>query len=96
VTRQRAVAGAALVVAVSAVLAWSLARQQNALALTLIRGVADGSAVIAFGLAVVPMLDIERYRGDPIRRGTAPLTIAGAVWLVAELLPLGAALAATG
>ncbi len=92
-TRQRAVAGAAAVVAVSAVLAWSLARQQNSPALTLVRTVADGSAVIAFGLAAVPMLDIDRYRGELIRRATGPLTIAGAVWLVAELLRLGAAAA---
>jgi putative copper resistance protein D len=93
VTRQRAVAGAALVVAVSTVLAWSLARQQNPAALTLVRMVADGSAVIALGLAVVPMLDIDRYRGELIRRATRPLTIAAAVWLVAELLRLGAAAA---
>lgn len=92
-TRRRAVTGAAVVVAVSAVLAWSLARQQNSPALTLVRTVADGSAVIAFGLAAVPMLDIDRYRGELIRRATGPLTIAGAVWLVAELLRLGAAAA---
>jgi copper resistance protein D len=93
VTRQRAVAGAALVVAVSAVLAWSLARQQNSPALTLVRTVADGSAVIAFGLAAVPMLDIDRYRGELIRRATGPLTIAGAAWLVAELLRIAVAAA---
>ena len=86
-------AGAAAVVAVSAALAWSLAGQQNSPALTLVRTVADGSAVIAFGLAAVPMLDIDRYRGELIRRATGPLTIAGAVWLVAELLRLGAAAA---
>ena len=92
-TRQRAVTGAAVVVAVSLVLAWSLARQQNSPALTLVRTIADGAAVIAFGLAAVPMLDIDRYRGELIRRATGPLTIAGAVWLVSELLRLGAAAA---
>ena len=56
---------------------------------TLVRAVADGSAVVAFGLAAVPMLDIDRYRGELIRRATGPLTIAGAIWLVAELLRLG-------
>ena len=56
---------------------------------TLTRAAADLSAVVAFGLAVVPMLDIERYRGELIRRATGPLTITGAVWLVAELLRLG-------
>jgi putative copper resistance protein D len=93
VTRQRAVAGGALVVAVAAVVAWALARQQNSLAVTLVRAVADGSAVVAFGLAAVPMLDLDRYRGELIRRATGPLTIASAIWLVAELLRLGVAAA---
>ena len=88
-TPQRAVAGGALVVAVSAVMAWALAWHQNSLAATLVRVAADGSAVVAFGLAAVPMLDIDRYRGELVRRATGPLTIASAVWLVAELLRLG-------
>jgi putative copper resistance protein D len=70
------------------VLAWALARQQNSLAATSVRAVADGTAVVTFGLAAVPMLDIERYRDELIRRATAPLTIASAVWLVTELLRL--------
>jgi putative copper resistance protein D len=93
VTRKRALAGGALVVAVAAVVAWALARQQNSLAVTLVRAVADVSAVVAFGLAAVPMLDIDRYRGELIRRATGPLTIASAIWLVAELLRLGVAAA---
>jgi copper resistance protein D len=93
VTRQRAVAGGALVVAVSAVVAWVLARPQNSLGTTLVRAVADGSAVVAFGLAAVPMLDIDRYCGELIRRATGPLTIASASWLIAELLRLGVAAA---
>ena len=92
-TRRRAVAGGALVVVVASLAAWSLARQQNSLAATLVRAVADGSAVVALGLAAVPMLDIDRYRGELIRRATAPLTIAAAVWLLAELLRLGVAAA---
>ena len=56
--------------------------------MTLVRAVADGAAVVRLGLAVVPMLDVDRYRGELIRRATVPLTIAGAVWLVAELLRL--------
>jgi copper resistance protein D len=56
---------------------------------TLVRAAADFAAVVAFGLAVVPMLDIDRYRDELIRRATGPLTIAGAAWLVAELLRLG-------
>ena len=93
VTRQRAVAGGALVVVVASVVAWSLAQQQNSLAATLVRAVADGSAVVAFGLAAVPMLDIDRYRGEVLRRATAPLTIAAAVWLLAELLRITVAAA---
>ena len=56
---------------------------------TLVRAAADFAAIVAFGLAVVPMLDIDRYRDELIRRATGPLTIAGAAWLVAELLRLG-------
>jgi copper resistance protein D len=82
-----------LVVVVASLAAWSLARQQNSLAATLVRALADGSAVVALGLAAVPMLDIDRYRGELIRRATAPLTIAAAAWLVAELLRLGVAAA---
>ena len=33
----------------------------------------------------MPMLDDERYRSELIGRATAPLSVAGAVWLVAEL-----------
>jgi putative copper resistance protein D len=78
-----------VVVVVSALAAWVLAREQNSLVATLVRAAADGSAVVALGLAAVPMLDVDRYRGELIRRATGPLTIAGAVWLVAELLRLG-------
>lgn len=56
---------------------------------TLVRAAADGSAVVALGLAVVPMLDIDRYRGELTRRATGPLTLASAAWLLAELLRLG-------
>ncbi len=78
---------------VASLAAWSLARQQNSLATTLVRALADGSAVVTLGLAAVPMLDIDRYRGELIRRATAPLTIAAAAWLLAELLRLGVAAA---
>src|SRR5262245_22018330 len=69
-------------------MAWGPGREPDSPAATLVRVVADGAAVVAFGLAAVPMLDIDRYRGELIRRATAPLTIAGAVWLIAELLRL--------
>ncbi|WP_232004689.1 copper resistance D family protein [Mycobacterium sp. ACS1612] len=53
-----------------------------------VRAAADLSAVVAFGLAVVPMLDVARYRDELIRRATGPLTIVAAVWFVADLLRL--------
>jgi copper resistance protein D len=93
VIRRRAVAGAAVVVVVASLAACSLARQQNSLTTTVVRALADGSAVVTLGLAAVPMLDIDRYRGELIRRATAPLTIAAAAWLLAELLRLGVAAA---
>jgi copper resistance protein D len=61
----------------------------------LVRAVADGAAVVALGLAAVPMLDVPRYRDELIRRATTPLTISAAIWLLAELLRLGVAAAQT-
>ncbi|MGX9789031.1 CopD family protein [Mycobacterium sp. MMS18-G62] len=84
-TSRRAVAGGVLVIVAASVAAWALASQHNELAATLVRAVADCAAVITLGLAVVPMLEIDRYRAELIRRATVPLTIAGAVWLLAEL-----------
>src|SRR5882757_636193 len=93
VTRRRAVVCGTVVVVVASLAAWSLAGQQNSLATTMARALADGSAIVTLGLAAVPMLDINRYRGELIRRATAPLTIAAAAWLLAELLRLGVAAA---
>jgi copper resistance protein D len=89
VTQQRAVAGGAVVVVVAAaLLAWGLVGGQSSLPATLVRAAADGSAVITLGVAAVPMLDTGRHRSELIRRTTGPLLIAGATWLVAELLRL--------
>jgi copper resistance protein D len=87
------VAGAALIVVAASVAAWSLAYPQNSLTATLVRAVADCAAVATLGLAAVPMLDVDRYRGELIGRATAPLTAAGAVWLLAELMRLTVAAA---
>lgn len=84
-TRRTALAGGTLVVLAASVAAWALAYPQSSLPVTLVRAVADCAAVVCLGLAVVPMLDDERYRGELIGRATMPLTIAGALWLVAEL-----------
>nr|WP_051469097.1 CopD family protein [Mycolicibacterium tusciae] len=74
-----------LVLAAASVVAWGLAYPQGSLPMTLVRAVADCAAVVCLGLAAVPMLDDERYRSELIGRATAPLSIAGALWLVAEL-----------
>jgi len=87
------VAGAALIVVAASVAAWSLAYPQNSLTATLVRAVADCAAVATLGLAAVPMLEVDRYRGELIDRATAPLTAAGAVWLLAELMRLTVAAA---
>lgn len=87
-TRGRAVAGGALVTAAACVMAWALAYPASSLGPALVRAVADAAAVVTVGLAVVPALDGPRYREELIRRATAPLVAASAVWLVAELVRL--------
>lgn len=84
-TRRAVVAVGTLVVAAGAVAAWALAYPQSSLPVTLIRAVADCAAVVCLGLAVVPMLDDARHRGELISRAGVPLSAVGAVWLVAEL-----------
>lgn len=99
VTHRRAVAGAVLVTASTCVLAWALAFPASSLAAALARAVADGAAAVTVGLAAVPALDAGRYRDELIRRATAPLVNASAVWLIAELVRLvlaGAEAAGTG
>ncbi len=87
-THGRAVAGALLVTAAACVLAWALAFPGASLSAALVRSLADGAAVVTVGLAVVPALDGPRYRDELLRRGTAPLLAASAVWLAAELVRL--------
>ena len=94
-TRLRVVACGALVAAAASVTAWSLAYPQGSLTVTLVRAVADCSAVVTLGLAVVPLLDDDRHRGELNQRAAAPLAAAGAVWLVAELTRLIVAVAQT-
>lgn len=87
-TRGRALACGVLVVAAVSLAAWSFAYPQNSLAGTLTRALTDCAAVITLGLAALPMLDIDRYRGELTRRATAPLAVAAAIWLGAELTRL--------
>jgi putative copper resistance protein D len=74
----------------------ALAYPQAAPAATVTRAFADCAAAATLGLAVVPMLDAGRYRGELTRRASGPLAVAAGVWLVAELcrLVVGAADAA--
>lgn len=88
VTQRRAVAGAALVTASACATAWALAYPSASLGLALTRAIADLAAVVTLGLAVVPALDGGRHRDELVRRATAPLVTASAVWVVAELVRL--------
>lgn len=87
-TRTRRACLGALVVALSVLLAWTLARPDQALTPTLTRVLADGAAVLVLGLAVVPWLDTARYRTELARRSTTAMAIAAWVWLAAELIRL--------
>jgi copper resistance protein D len=96
VTRRLAVVGGVVIVLGASAAAWALAYPQAAPAATVVRAFADCAAVVTLGLAVVPMLDDGRYRGELIRRAVAPLAVAAGFWLFAELtrLVVGAAEAA--
>jgi copper resistance protein D len=89
-------AAGAAVVAATTTLAWALAQPALSPAMTAVRAIADGAAVLTLGLAVLPRLDEPRYRDELARRGTVPMMAAAGVWLVAELvrLTLSAAAAA--
>ena len=87
--RNRLLFGAAAVGAAAAlagVLAWVLARPEPPPVAAAVRAVADISAVLTLGLAVVPRLDGLRYRAELARRAGRPLAVAAGVWLVAELI----------
>jgi putative copper resistance protein D len=86
VTRLRIVVAGVAVVVAAAVAAWALALPQNSLSATLIRAIADCSAVVTLGLAVVPMFDTDRYRREVAERASGPLILASAVWVVAEVV----------
>ncbi len=87
-TRRRAVTGAVLVAASACVLAWALAYPAASLTPALARAVADGAAVATLGLAAVPALDSGRHREELLRRASAPLMTASAIWLISEVVRL--------
>lgn len=84
----RAVAGGAVVVAGAALLAWVIAGPQLSLSDAAVRAVADCAAAVTLGLAVAPFLDAGRHRAELVRAAAGPLTLAAAVWLLAESLRL--------
>ncbi len=87
-TRARTVAVGVLLAAAAAALAWALAYPQGSLGVIAVRVLADGAGVVTLGLAVVPMLDGARHRGELLVRTSRPLAVASAVWLLAELARL--------
>jgi putative copper resistance protein D len=86
--RVRLWAGATASLALATVLAWALAHPELSPAMTAVRAIADGAAVLSLGLAVVPWLDGPRYRHELACRAGGPLVAAGGVWLAAELVRL--------
>ena len=94
--RVRATALAALCIVSAVALAWALGYPQNAWSASLVRAVADISAVVTLGLLVVPWFDDLRHRDQLADRAVRPLILVSAGWAVAEMvrLFLGAAEAA--
>lgn len=81
---RRAAVGGALIVVATSVAAWALAQPLNSLSVTTVRALADCAAVVTLGLAVVPMLDRGRYRGELTKVAAVPLALSAAFWLLAE------------
>ncbi|MGU3655051.1 copper resistance protein CopD, partial [Mycolicibacterium sp. A43C] len=82
-------AGQGLLVATAGVvLAWALARPQLSLPIASTRMLADGAAVVVLGLAVLPYLDVARYRTELATRRSPALATAAWLWLAAELVRL--------
>lgn len=86
--RLQAVAAGALLVAAAAAAAWALAYPQVDAAAALTRAVADCAAVVTLGLAVVPLLDIDRRRSELAGVAAVPLTVSACCWLLAEVVRL--------
>ncbi|TQK29494.1 putative copper resistance protein D [Arthrobacter sp. SLBN-53] len=84
-----------LVATAGVVLAWALARPQLSVPIASTRMLADGAAVVVLGLAVLPYLDVARYRTELATRRSPALATAAWLWLAAELVRLITAAAAT-
>ncbi|MGV0837655.1 CopD family protein [Mycolicibacterium thermoresistibile] len=86
--RLQAVAAGTLLVVAASGAAWALAYPQVAPAAAVTRAIADCAAVVTLGLAVVPLLDTDRRRGELARAATAPLAVSAGCWLLAEAIRL--------
>ncbi|OBF95897.1 copper resistance protein CopD [Mycobacterium sp. 852002-51152_SCH6134967] len=95
VTRRRTVVVGVVLATAATGLTWALAYPQGSLGVTAVRVVADCAGVVTLGLAVVPVLDGERHRGELLVRSTRPLAVASVLWLLAELTRLIVAAAQT-
>jgi putative copper resistance protein D len=80
-----AVAGGLATIAVTSVLAFTLAFQQAAPAAAALRALADRAAVASLGPTIVPALDVGRRRAELAAGARGPLIGFSAGWLVAEL-----------
>lgn len=89
----RAASLTALLLAAAAA-GWALAFPANSLAAVLVRGLADAAAVVTLGLTLVAFLDGSRHRADLASSARRPLSVAAAIWLIAEVLRVAVAAAA--
>ncbi|KUI16031.1 copper resistance protein CopD [Mycobacterium sp. GA-1285] len=94
-TRRRAVVAWVGLAAAAVGLTWALAYPQGSPGSTAVRFLADGAGVVTLGLAVVPILDGERHRGELLARSTRPLAATSMLWLLAELTRMIVAAAQT-
>lgn len=93
-TTWRHIVGAFAVLVAASVTGWALAFPQSSPAATSVRALADGAAVLTFGLALVSKLDDPHFRADAADAARKPLAMAAGVWAVAELVRVVVAAAA--
>ncbi|EHI14193.1 CopD family protein [Mycolicibacterium thermoresistibile] len=87
-SRLRAAAVGVLLVAAATAAAWAVAFPQVVPATAATRALADCAAVVTLGLAVVPLLDTGRRRGELARTAAGPLAVSAGCWLLAEVVRL--------
>jgi putative copper resistance protein D len=90
----RATLVAAVVVTGTVTAGWALAHPALPLAITTVRALADGAAVLTLGLATAPLLESPRYRDQLLARCDRLMGWAAGGWLLLEALRLALATAA--